>query len=109
MSLLARMPIAMVGLALLLYVQRETDSFTIAGFVSAGTLIGVAMGAVVQGRIMDRLGPTRPLLATSALFVASVIGVIAAIESAQPAAIMVGLGWLIGFTEPMIGSASRAL
>lgn len=108
-SLLARMPIAMVGLALLLYVQRETDSFTIAGFVSAGTLVGVAIGAVGQGRIMDRVGTTRPLLIASALFVVSVVIEIAAIETAQPAALMVALGWLIGLTQPMIGSASRAL
>lgn len=108
-SLLARMPIAMVGLALLLYVQRETDSFTIAGFVSAGTLVGVAIGAVGQGRIMDRVGTTRPMLIASALFVVSVVVEIAAIETAQPAVLMVALGWLIGLTQPMIGSASRAL
>lgn len=108
-SLLARMPIAMVGLSLLLYVQRETGSFTIAGFVSAGTLIGVAIGAVAQGRIMDRNGPTRPLLTTSVLFVASVLAEIVAIESGRPAPVLVGLGWLIGLTQPMIGSASRAL
>lgn len=108
-SLLARMPIAMVGLSLLLYVQRRTDSFTIAGFVSAGTLIGVAIGAVAQGRIMDRNGPTRPLLVMSALFVASSIAELAAIETARPAPVLVGLGWLIGLTQPMIGSASRAL
>lgn len=109
MSLLARMPIAMVGLAVLLYVQRRTGSFTIAGFVSAGTLIGVAIGAVAQGRIMDRNGPTRPLLVMTALFVASVIGEIAAIETERPAPVLVGLGWVIGVTQPMIGSASRAL
>jgi MFS family permease len=108
-SLLARMPIAMVGLALLLYVQRETGSFTIAGFVSAGTLVGVAMGAVGQGRLMDRNGPTRPMLIASALFVASVVAEITAIETEQSAAVLVGLGWLIGVTQPMIGSASRAL
>ncbi|MFL6121484.1 MFS transporter [Actinophytocola sp.] len=109
MSLLARMPIAMVGLALLLYVQRRTGSFTVAGFVSAGTLIGVAIGAVAQGRIMDRNGPTRPLLTTTALFLATVAGEIVAIETAQPAPVLVGLGWLIGLAQPMIGSASRAL
>jgi MFS family permease len=109
MSLLARMPIAMVGIALLLYVQRETNSFTIAGFVSAGSLVGVATGAVAQGRIMDRLGPTRPMLITTALFVVAVVAEIGAIETARPAAVMVVLGALIGFTEPLIGSASRAL
>ena len=108
-SLLARMPIAMVGLSLLLYVQRETGSFAIAGFVSAGTLVGVAIGAVGQGRIMDRNGPTRPLLVMSALFVVASIAGIAAIEAAMPGPVLVGLGWFIGLTQPMIGSASRAL
>jgi MFS family permease len=108
-SLLGRMPIAMVGLSLLLYVQRETGSFAIAGFVSAGSLIGVSIGAVAQGRIMDRLGPTKPLLFTTCLFVLAVTTVIIAIETRQPSAVLVALGSLIGLTEPMIGSASRAL
>ena len=108
-SLLARMPIAMIGLSLLLYVQRETDSFAIAGLVSAGSLIGVAVGAVVQGRIMDRLGPTRPLLFTVGLFMLATATVIIAIETGQPSPVLVALGSLIGLTEPMVGSASRAL
>jgi MFS family permease len=103
------MPIAMVGLSLLLYVQRESGSFAVAGFVSAGALVGVAMGAVAQGRIIDRLGPTRPLLVAAALFVVTVTTVIVAIESGQTGPLVVGLGWLIGLTEPMVGSASRAL
>jgi len=108
-SLLARMPIAMIGLSLLLYVQRETDSFAIAGLVSAGSLIGVAVGAVVQGRIMHRLGPTRPLLFTVGLFMLATATVIIAIETGQPSPVLVALGSLIGLTEPMVGSASRAL
>jgi MFS family permease len=108
-SLLGRMPIAMIGLSLLLYVQRETDSFAIAGAVSAGSLVGVALGAVVQGRIMDRKGPTLPLLVTAALFVLAVIGAVTAVETAQPSVVLVLLGGVVGLTEPMVGAASRAL
>lgn len=108
-SLLARMPIAMIGLALLLYVQRETGSFAIAGAVSAGTLVGVALGAVVQGRIMDRRGPTRPLLVTVGLFLVTVTAAVVAVETRQPSAVLVMLGGLVGLTEPMVGAASRAL
>ena len=60
----------MFALATLLYVQRETGSFAVAGLVSAGSLVGVALGSVVQGRIIDRLGPTRPLLVAAVLFAA---------------------------------------
>ncbi|WP_414638469.1 MFS transporter [Actinophytocola sp.] len=108
-SVLARMPIAMVGLSLLLYVQRETGSFAIAGLVSAGSLVGVAAGAVIQGRIMDRRGPTGPLLVTTGLFVVAVVGVVLAVETGRPTAVIVLLGGTVGFTEPMVGSASRAL
>jgi MFS family permease len=108
-SLLARMPIAMIGLSLLLYVQRETGSFTVAGAMSAGCLVGVALGAVVQGRVMDRLGPTRPLLVTAALFVVTVTAAVLAVEHRQPAVVLVLLGAAVGLTEPMVGAASRAL
>lgn len=108
-SLLARMPIAMIGLSLLLYVQRETGSFAVAGLVSAGSLVGVATGAVVQGRIMDRLGPTRPLLVTAALFSVTVTCAVLAVETRQPDVVLVMLGSTVGLTEPMVGAASRAL
>lgn len=108
-ALLARLPIAMVGLSLLLYVQRETGSFAIAGLVSAGVLTGVAVGSVVQGRVMDRLGPTRPLLVACGLFAVAVVVGVLAIESHEATSLLVTLAFGIGLTQPTIGSASRAL
>jgi MFS family permease len=108
-ALLARLPIAMVGLALLFYVQARTGSFATSGAVSAGALIGVAAGSVVQGRIMDRLTPTRPLLIVSVLFAIAVTTVIIAIESHAATPVLIALAFVIGITEPNTGSASRAL
>ncbi|HKS45362.1 MAG TPA: MFS transporter [Amycolatopsis sp.] len=108
-SLLARLPIAMIGLSALLYVQRETGSFATAGLVSAGSLVGVALGAVAQGRLIDRLGPTRPLLVVSGMFAVALASLALAIELHAPTPVLVLLGGGIGVTEPMIGSASRAL
>lgn len=108
-SILARLPVAMIGLALLLYIQRTTGSFGVAGLVSAGNLAGVAFGSVFQGRIMDRVGPTRPLLVVSGIFVALVATEIAVIESGGPAVAMVLLAVVVGTCEPMTGPASRAL
>ncbi|GLY68638.1 MFS transporter [Amycolatopsis taiwanensis] len=108
-SVLGRLPIAMVGLSALLYVQRETGSFAVAGLVSAGSLVGVSLGAVGQGRLIDRLGPTRPLLAVVALFATAMAGLTLAIETHAPTWVLVLLGGAIGITEPQIGSASRAL
>ncbi|MGW4111652.1 MFS transporter [Actinosynnema sp. NPDC004786] len=108
-SLLARLPIAMIGLSLLLYVQRETGSFAAAGLVSAASLVGVAVGSIVQGRLMDRLGPTRPLLGAVALFAGFVALAIGAVEAGAALAVLAPLAFLVGLTEPMVGSASRAL
>ncbi|GAA3460256.1 MFS transporter [Saccharothrix longispora] len=108
-SLLARLPIAMIGLSLLLYVQRETGSFAAAGLVSASSLVGVALGSIVQGRLMDRLGPTRPLLVAVVLFSAFVALAVTAVEAGVPLPLLVPLAFAVGITEPMVGSASRAL
>jgi len=107
-SLLGRMPIAMIGLAMLLYVRASTGSFAIAGLVSAAVLVGVAAGSVVQGRVIDRFGPTRPLLVVTAMFAVSVAAAVLGVELRLPTGVLMGMGLLTGFTEPAIGAASRS-
>src|SRR3712207_6121511 len=63
-SAVGRFPVAMFGMAVLLYVQVRTGSFAVAGLVSAAALVGMSLGSVVQGWWVDRSGPTRPLLVT---------------------------------------------
>src|SRR5690606_17096804 len=90
----------MCGISELLYVQHRTGTYAVAGLVSAGTLIGVAIGSVVQGRLIDRFGPTRPLLAVVGLFAATMAGLIAAIENQAATPVLVALAWGIGLFEP---------
>ncbi len=108
-SAVGRFPIAMVGFATLLYVQRVTGSFAVAGLVSAGLLAGQSVGAVAQGRLMDRCGPTRPLLGASALFALAAAMLVAAIETGEPVALLVALSLLAGLVLPALPGASRAL
>lgn len=108
-SLLGRLPIAMLGLSLLLYVQSETGTFAAAGVVSAGELTGVAVGSVVQGRVMDRIGPSRPLIVMSGVLVVLLTAEIAAIEAHAPTAVLVLLAVLVGAGQPTVPPASRAL
>ncbi|WP_040926795.1 MFS transporter [Saccharomonospora marina] len=108
-SLFARLPIAMIGISALLYVQRQTGSFTTAGLVSACTLAGVSVGSVAQGRLIDRYGPTRPLLAVAALFTLLLAALVVAIESHASTPVLAVTAAGIGVSEPMTGSASRAL
>jgi MFS family permease len=108
-SALGRLPIAMVGLATLLYVQRATGSFAAAGLVGAGTLIGVSAGAVVQGRVIDRLGATRPLLVSALLFSVAVTGLVSAVQAGRETALLVALAFCCGLSQPGIEGAARAL
>jgi MFS family permease len=108
-SAIGRLPVAMLPLATLLYVQGASGSFAAAGLVSAGTMIGVALGSVSQGRIMDRLGPTRPLLLVVALFAAAVVAFVTAVETAQPLAVLVALAAATGLVRPALEGASRSL
>ena len=99
----------MYALATLLYVQGATGSFAVAGLVSAGSLVGVALGSVVQGRLVDRLGPTRPLLAAAVLFAGAVSALIVAVEAGAPLALLVGAAAVAGAVQPALPGSSRAL
>jgi MFS family permease len=108
-SALGRFPIAMLGLASLFYVQRGYGTFAWAGFVAAANLIGQATGAVLQGRIMDRLGPTRPLLAVSGIFASASTALVVAIEHHLGLAVLVAAALAVGLTIPALPGASRTL
>jgi MFS family permease len=108
-SVLGRLPIAMLGLATLLYVQRGTGSFAAGGLVTAGALAGISLGSVAQGRLIDRLGATRPLLTVSALFAAAVTSTATAVEAGRPLPVLVGLAVAAGLSMPALEGASRAL
>ena len=108
-SAVGRLPVAMYALATLLYVQGATGSFAVAGLVSAGSLVGVALGSVVQGRLVDRLGPTRPLLAAAALFAGAVSALIVAVEAAAPLASGASARCGRRAVQPALPGASRAL
>ena len=108
-SALGRLPTAMVGLATLLYVQRTLGSFAVAGLVSAGMLIGVSAGSVLQGRLIDRIGPTRPLLVAALLLAAAGSALITAVEHRAPLGVLVACAVAVGLTQPALPGSSRSL
>ncbi|GAA1542703.1 MFS transporter [Nocardioides humi] len=60
-GLVARLPISMVGLGIVLLAEHESGSYGFAGSVSAVALIANAVFAIPQGRLLDRLGQGRVL------------------------------------------------
>lgn len=108
-SALGRLPIAMHSLAVLLYVRAVAGSYAVAGAVSASVLVGIAAGMVVQGRLLDRLGPTRPLLVLVAGYLVLVTGLVVVVEARAALPVTLAVALLAGLATPAIEGSSRAL
>jgi hypothetical protein len=57
-GILARLPISMMTLGIVILVSTLTDSYTRAGQISAAYVIGNAVVAIPHGRVADRVGQT---------------------------------------------------
>ena len=107
-GLVARMPISMMTLAIVLLVTAESGSYTLAGQVSAAFVVANAVFAVPHGRLLDRLGQSRVLPVDSMVFALGTgllgYGVVHGWASPWPhlAAVMAGVAM------PQIGSSVRA-
>lgn len=108
-TVLASLPIGMLGLAILLLVQGTTSSFATAGVVVAVFGVGTGLGIVTQGRLIDRFGP-RPVLLISACAQSTALVTIAlAAGVTAPPWLIAGLAFVAGLAEPQAGSALRSM
>ena len=74
LSAAGSMPIGMFGLGILLLAHDATGSFAVAGRVVGAFSLANALGAVAQGRLMDRLGQTRVLRAAAIGHLPALVG-----------------------------------
>jgi MFS family permease len=75
-GLVARLPLSMESLGIVLLVVAETGSYGLAGSLAAATTIANAIASIVQGRYLDRLGQPRvlpPLILSWGLAVACLV------------------------------------
>lgn len=107
-GLVARLPISMVSLGIVLLVSTRTGSYSLAGGVAAAYVVGNATFAVVQARLADRFGQGRVLPRTILLFTAAMVLLMAAVESSWPAPLAHVLAALAGALHPQVGSCVRA-
>jgi MFS family permease len=107
-GLVARLPISMISLGIVLLVSTRTGSYSFAGTVSAAFLISNALFAVLQARLVDRLGQRRVLPPATVLFVAALVGLMATAELDVPAPWPHVCAVASGAAMPQIGSCVRA-
>ena len=107
-GLVARLPISMVSLGIVLLVSTRTGSYSSAGIVAAAYLIANALFAVPQARLIDKLGQSRVLPVAAAVSATGLVAMMAAVESDSSAPWPHLWAAVAGATMPQIGSAVRA-
>ncbi|CAN5225883.1 MFS transporter [soil metagenome] len=107
-GLLARAPISMVSLGIVLLVADRTGSYGYAGAVAASQVVAGAVCTPVQGRLMDRFGQFRLLPVAGTVFAAGVLATAVAVESGQAAPVPHVCAAVAGAGLPPVGSAVRA-
>ena len=106
-GLLARLPLSMVGLGIVLAVTAATGSYAVAGAVSAAYVAANAVCAVFLARFVDRLGQRRVLGAAVSLSASALAGLVVAVELGWPTPAPHAFAALAGATMPNVGAAVR--
>ena len=104
----ARLPLSMTGIGIVLLVSLTTGSFGLAGLLTAAGTVTGAVVAPLWGRAIDRVGQARVLLAAAVINLLSVALLVTAIELAWPLAVSVAAAIGVGVGFSMAGSAVRA-
>ncbi len=108
-SIVARLPVGMAGLGLILLVRGTGGSYAEAGGVTAAYAVAVAAGAPYAGRRVDRRGARRVLLPRAFLYSACLGGTaLLAVLGVSPLA-LVPVAAAAGLALPPVGSALRTL
>ena len=107
-GLLARLPLSMAGLGLVLLVSHRTGSYGLAGSVSGVYVLGAALSAPIQGRLIDRVGQAPLLRIVGSMFGVGMTLAIVSIERDWPLPWPLVCAGLAGLTSTQVGSMVRA-
>lgn len=107
-ALVARMPISMTGLGIVLLVSSVTGSYGLAGSVSAAYLVANALLTVLQGRWLDQWGQGRVLVTAATLNGAALLALVAVVQLDWPRPTAYAAAVVGGATLPAVGAAVRA-
>jgi MFS family permease len=107
-AMVARLPISIGTLGIVLLVTGLSRSYGLAGALAAAYTLGNGGMSVVQGRLFDRLGQSRVLPVVATTFGVAVVALVAGLESGWPDAVVFVAAALAGGAYPPIGSCVRA-
>ena len=105
---IARLPISMVGIGVLMYVEAERGSYAIAGAVSGSIAIAAAIGGPLSSRLIDKLGQHRVLPIQILIIAISSIALVLLIPANVPAPYLFIFSIASGLAYPSIGALVRS-
>jgi MFS family permease len=106
-GLIARLPMSMLGISIVLAVSAQSGSYGRAGLIAASALLAQAAAAPFQARIADQLGQARMLRPVLLVHGLSLGSLIILLGTAPLAALLLTAG-LAGATLPSFGAMVRA-
>jgi MFS family permease len=108
-SLVARLPVGMVGLGLILLVRGTGGSYAEAGAVTAAYAVAVAVGSPYAGRRVDRRGATRVLVPRAVVYPVLLSAVALLAVAGVPPLAVLPLAAAAGLALPPVAAALRTL
>jgi hypothetical protein len=106
-SLVARMPNAMTGVALVLFLHEETGSFASAGLVTGALVVGMGGTGPLLARQIDRRGAPVVLLVGGLLASAALVAIVVLGRAGAGPGDLAALAVVAGGAMPPIGSVAR--
>ncbi len=107
-SVLARLPLAMLSIAILVHTQELTGSFAVAGLACSAYAICGAVASPMLGRMVDRRGQTHVLVAGAVLTAVALIAM-GLLPADSPSALLVVLAGAAGMATPPLAACVRTL
>lgn len=98
-GLIARMPIAILGLGIVLFIQGETGSYELAGLVTSVFMVVQAVTNPLIARLVDAHGQSRVMVPIVCVHLVALVGLLAAVL----------LGWWFGFVFLLAGIAGATV
>lgn len=106
-GVVARLPISMVGIGIVLAVSALYDSYALAGQVSAVLVVTSALTAPLIARLVDRHGQARVMFPTLLISGAGLASLVVALQLEAPAPVLFATAVVSGITG-QFGSLVRA-
>jgi MFS family permease len=107
LGLLAKLPLAMGQLGVLLLVADRTGSYGSGGLAAAAIGLGSAVGGPVSGALADRVGQRLVLVGCGIGYAAGLLGVVVVTESTESTPLLLAAAALAGVFAPQVGPLAR--